>query len=526
MGNSKKIEEITIKIDANKEILQTMPQNNVKNKAKYQEKINELKEEYKKYEEEILEIFNKRYNKAINIEKNKEIEVLENRLNTIDTVFSLLDEEKTSYERMELDKNIYKLGKYYKENLENVNAQIAICIKKFSEVGIDLSVADFSYSTYVQEYMKIFFEELEQGNVNSDKLKAKFEEIYWKCPDIIMHIELNFRNIYLNKQNIIDKYFEKEKNELLKKWDKTPNDIKNIYLDLKKQKIEKMSIDKKNLMDCFLDGTLDTKRFTKDQIKANFLKLLPQDIVSQINENEEVVANISKFLNSLYEYRDYMKFKFIVDDMKQYYKDKDKYKKAYVETKKKIEGLEKKLKKINKKLTSRGLFGNKKETPKQTIEQTNLIKEIKDLYKELDLNKFYQKVATDLSDNSTIYNALNLALAYYDYLISCMIKNNKTITQEEMDLQVEELKKFLSSPYNTIINNITILEEKDIALIIKDRYKLLNFIVEKEDLNINNLDNLISTLEDIQIGINLSKAEIKIDDIEQLINLKKILKLK
>ena len=69
-------------------------------------------------------------------------------------------------------------------------------INKFSKVGIQVSLDDFDYSLYVKNYMKTFFQELEKGNVNSERLKEKFEEIYWKCPDIIVHIELNIRNIY------------------------------------------------------------------------------------------------------------------------------------------------------------------------------------------------------------------------------------------------------------------------------------------------------------------------------------------
>ena len=68
--------------------------------------------------------------------------------------------------------------------------------------------------------------------------------------------------------------------------------------------------------------------------------------------------------------------------------------------------------------------------------------------------------------------------------------------------------------------NIT--EEKDVALIIKDRYKLLNFTVEKEDLDINNIDSLIETLENIQIGINMKKAGLDAKNIEQLCKIKEL----
>ena len=71
MGNSKKIEEMIARIETSKEVLSTMPKNNEKNKAKYKAKIEELQKEYQKYQEDIIEIFNKRYQEAINIQKNK-----------------------------------------------------------------------------------------------------------------------------------------------------------------------------------------------------------------------------------------------------------------------------------------------------------------------------------------------------------------------------------------------------------------------------------------------------------------------
>ena len=221
--------------------------------------------------------------------------------------------------------------------------------------------------------------------------------------------------------------------------------------------------------------------------------------------------------------KNYINFKFILEDVKEHYKQKEQYKKIYAETKKKIDADESKLRKLNKKSQSKGLFG-KKDPTKQTAEQNKKILEIKELYKKLELDKFYNKIYTEVSDNSTIYDVLNLASCYYDYLVECIIKNNKTITQEEIDELIQKLNEFLKSPYNTIINNITILEEKDLGVIIKDRYKLLDFNLEKEDVSADNIDNMISLAKEIKIGFNIEKAGLDIKNIEELCELKKLLK--
>ena len=140
------------------------------------------------------------------------------------------------------------------------------------------------------------------------------------------------------------------------------------------------------------------------------------------------------------------------------------------------------------------------------------------------MNEFYNKIYTDLNENSTIYDVLYLANAHYYYLVDCFIRNNQEISQEEIDDNVEALNNFLLNPYNTVIYNIPFLEQKDLAVIIKDRYRLLNFKVEKENLSEDNIDSLIDLLKNVCTGINIREAKLDIEEIEELCKIKKILK--
>ncbi len=525
MENSKKLDELISKIEADKEVLSVMPKNNKKNKELYKQEMENLKVEFQQYKNDVEKIIKQKYEKELKVQENKEIEVLDGRINSIEGTLDILDGVKTSYEKLELDKIIYRISKYYKENLENVNNQILSCINKFSKIGINLTVDDFNYSSFVTDYMKTFFEELNKDDINSKRIKEKFEKIYWKCPEIITHIELNIRNIYLKKQTIIDKYFENEKNKLLKEWGKTPKEILNIYEDLKRQKIEKKETDKKYLLNQFLDGKLNISNYEEKKLKSNYLKILPEELVATRKENDEVNSNIYKFLNSLKEYRSYMEFKFIIEDVKENYKNKENYKKSYLDTRKKIENLEKKLKKYNKKSVSKGIFGKKKENSKEILEKDALIDEIKKLYNELDLHRFYNKMYQNLNDNSTVYDALSLVCGSFCYLMHCIKKYNEGITSQETEEKLYKLYKFLNSPYNTLIKNLTILEEKDIERIIADRYILQDFMVKREDIDENNIEVLISVLEEIKVGANLKKAGLKSENIEQLCAAKKLFKL-
>ena len=518
-----KTEEILEKIAASKEILSTMPKNNPKNIEIFKDKLDELEKEYTTYQDEVSNELKKRYEKAVKKTENKEIENLQTRIKTITYILELLNEEKTSYEKMELDRSIFTISRYYKENFESVNEQIQICIDKFSKVGIELSLEDFNYSIYVKDYMKTFFQELKKGDIHSEKIEEKVKYIYSKCPEIMIHIELNMRNIYFKNESIIDKYFEKEKSEKLKKANITLKEINKSYIDLNKQLMEKVAIEPRIIQEKFLSGKCNISNLESEKLKTDITKLLPKEIVENSDENEEVEGNIINFLNSLQEYQNYLKFKFIIDDIKQYYEEKENYKKVYVETKKEIESLEKQLNKLNRKANKRGFFGIKKVTSGQTQETKELIQTIKEKYKELDMNKFYNKIYADINKNSTIYDILNLANSYYVYLTTCIINHFKNIKPEEINEKVKELDKFLNNPYNAMIKHTSFMEENDLALIIADKYKLLHFTIDKQDLDEKHLGALIAKLENIQMAINIRRANLKIEDIKELCEIKKLL---
>lgn len=519
---NKKTNEIIEKIEAEKEILKTMPKNNKKNIKKYSEKIEELKNEYSNLNNKITKEMNKRYQIAISIENNPEINKINAELNKIEKILLILNEQQTSYEKMGLDKIIYKIDKYYKGNLEDINEQIYLAIQKFEEVGIKLKLSDFNYSIFVSQYMETFFDDKTKGDKKAKKLQQKFEEVYWKCSDIIIHIELNLRKIYMKNENDIDKYFEKEKNNIIRQYEKKREDIKKMYEQKVIKRDKEIERDKKQILDDFLNQKLNVADFEEEKIKSNYSKLLPE-LSDEEFMNEDVQKGIKEFLRSLYEYRNYLKFEFIIKDIQKYYKEKEKYKNSYKEAKKKVEDIEKKIKKINKKATRKGIFKKTTKKLKQTPEQKQITAEAINAYKEMELNKFYNKIYSILRDDSTIYETLELASSYYNYLTKCIIENNSTITQDKIDRLIDELKLFLKNPYINIINNLTILEENDIAMIIKDRYKLLNFNIDKDDLDEKKLNGLIKILENIEVNYNLKILGLDIKKIGELIEIKQVL---
>jgi len=66
----------------------------------------------------------------------------------------------------------------------------------------------------------------------------------------------------------------------------------------------------------------------------------------------------------------------------------------------------------------------------------------------------------------------------------------------------------------------------NIAIIISDRYKLLNFNIQKDDINEENLDNLIDSLNKIKNYYEIEQAGIDINTIKFVCKADKILKAK
>src|SRR5574344_163023 len=182
-------------IKAIKDNLNVLTHNNNKTLLKYNEYIEENQKKYTEKLNLVKEEITKRYNKIENIKLNNDIEKLNE--NNLDFDFlQTLNERVSSYAKMNLDV-------FYKDNLDEVNNVLKEILIKFKEVGIKLTSNDFTYSNYVNSYMKVFFNSMSDSNL----LHKSFESLYWECPDLITQIELNFKSLYLRNEKIINKYY-------------------------------------------------------------------------------------------------------------------------------------------------------------------------------------------------------------------------------------------------------------------------------------------------------------------------------
>ena len=325
------------------------------------------------------------------------------------------------------------------------------CINKFNEVGITLTSDDFNYSIFVNEYMKAFFDNMQ--NINSKIMKDKFEEIYWKCPNLIIHIELNFRYIYMNNKKTIDRYYKKQTEQVSKKVGLTAQEIEEKINNLQEKYNEDIKLDKYILTKKFLDGTLNCKEYEKEKIRDEYLKVLPEDIIEGFSDEkiEEATKNAIKFLHNLNEYKQYLQFEYILKDVKKKYQESSQYKNSYNETRKNILANEKKLRKLKK-----GLLKKNNKKDEQIAEYNDIILETKALYKQLDKDEFYIKIINNLTPSSTIYDVLKFASEFHNYLVECIIANNEESDMNQIENIISSFEEFINSPYNIVYVEIYI----------------------------------------------------------------------
>lgn len=519
-------------ISTNKEVLSVLPVNTKKNRAKYVEKVDEFIEEAEQINKSIWNTIQDRYDSILDVVENPKISELSKSIESIKDI-ELFNELNTPFEKLGFDKINHSLDCFFEGNLELVNKNIKLFLEKFRDYGIILTENDFHYSQYTNDYMKVFFEETSDGSLTSEKLKKTFETIYWKCPDIVIHIELNMRYLY----NINSKKFEKELKErndrTLKNMTLDKNGLVRRYFELNKELIKLKRLDSKYIIEKFTNGEWKSKDFNDKEMANLYNRICSLNYYSLSPEKQtEVNKSIGKLLNTLQEYNTYKKYKYILDDLKERCKNKDSFKTQYDEKLKAVNKKEQALlkenennKKIIKRIKNPLFIFFKKKLERKVYEfpvaSNTQIKEIKKLYQELDDAGINLRIVEFVDDTCTLKYMLKIAVSFYTYVYNRVKEQYIDDPDINVDGEVQELIDFINQPYKVMLNNIKLIEESDITSIIANRYKILNLNVEKVDLE-ENLDELMQCVEKIVDYNNIQRSDVSMTDIEFVENVKPI----
>ena len=337
-------------ISTNKDVLNVLPINTKKNRKKYIEKVEELEETALKIKKVIWNEIEERYERYIDVVPNPKISELSKNIRSVEEI-DLFNELNTPYEKLGFDKITHNLDCFFEGNLDFVNENINAFINKFKDLGIELSEEDFNYSPYTNEYMKVFFEDgITSGDFSSEKLKKSFEKIYWKCPDIVTHIELNMRYLYYINSKKIEKELNSRNEKILSDMNLDKNGLVKNFFEMNKELLTLQRTDSKAILDKFLNDEWKIKDFGEKDMSVLYERLSAKNYFSASpKEQEEINDNFVKLLNTLYEYNAYIKYKFIIDDLKEKYKHKDTLQDSYEKKNKELRQKEQELLKENKK---------------------------------------------------------------------------------------------------------------------------------------------------------------------------------
>ncbi len=472
------------KIEINKEILSALPKNNEKNVSKYIEKSNSIYETYDEFKAKILAEIKNRFDSFNAFEKNPEINKLEDKLKDLETESVYFNSVNSPFEKTGLDKIIYSISKYYKGNLSKVNNDILKAINVFKDVGVTLDKDDFDYSECANSYMKVFFEEI--SDIESINLKRTFEKLYWKRPNIILDIELNFRKLYYKHEKQFESYIDKKQ----KAYTENGHANKQDYLSEYRQTVKEMD-SLSNKSDYNVLEELKNKKFKlADYNKESILKIYShfsyEKQPSYIN-----TSVILKLNGTLKEYRNYLEFKFVINNIKEIV-DKSEEKKE--NSKSKLKEIQKLESQLENSFTKSGFLAKFK---KSESNYSKIIDELKIKYQELDDMIFREKVNDRIKADSKIYDVFKISSSYYIYMVKSLKKEIENITDEEINDKVEKLIKFLMNPYNNLVNNLNAFEEYDIPMIVSDKYKLDGLNVTMEMLKPDNLEKIINQTDQI-----------------------------
>ena len=488
------------RIEAHKDVLSTLPKNNKKNIHKYQETIIELLDSYKKDSESIKEEILSRLGKFKDIHPSNKIDAYLEKINKIENNLYLLSDFNSSYEKVGLDRVLYAISKYYKSNLDVVNDNIYQCILIFQKVGVELSYKDFCYSYYIRDYMKVFFEHID--DYNCDVVRDTFSDIYWKCSDILMHLKVNFKFLYYKYKKHFDKYCDGKKKEFLV--GKSKEDVWREYFLLRRGLDDAMREDIYSIVCRFKKKELNIQDYSVSKVDGYYSDILDGDV------GDSAIQDCLNFYNSILEYKNYNEIKYILEDFRKIYSDKTNIKFESKNDLKEIQKIEGKLFKLNRKIDY--LRGKNKDFDKYSIMTLDYIKSLDSLYDAFAFHLFKERVSK-LEDSTTYYEVLDLVYSNYTYMVDCIKNQFEDITFDEIQKKIDFIGEILFNPYNTFMNHTTIMDDKDIRMVISDRYKLAGFKVSYDSFD-SDMDGIMDKISKILVYHSIDESNISVDDIK------------
>lgn len=496
-------------IEAKKTLISTMPVKTKGDIKKFNSRIETIESKYSLYKENVKKyIETKSKSFAIKKESNN-IETLEKNVKKYDEIKDVLNPLNSYFEKLGFDSLVYLIRNYSDFNFKSLNDIINQFLDKFEMVGIKLSDSEFNYTCYVNEYMTSFLDVRKSKKPDYDKVSQVFEQIYWVNPEIIQHIELNFRRLIKKYKKNFESYILKLKKQIMednniKSYEECLPLVNDAYRELEKAKKENIV----DILDLSKSATIDINSYFPEN--KTRISTFDGFMINPVDKNDKSIMdkfyeNMERLKLNVIEYMNYSKFLPLIEDFKDNYKSliptstkNSSLGKELKNIETEINTKESKLDALNKKIipSKLSIFGKKNENSIKLlkIESIKLSKDLYELYKKYDNEYFKEKVISVLNGSMTVPELLNLYYSF-EYFKKEAIKRVYAITSYDEILKYhEEFNLFAKNPNNIVITGISIFEDSSISKVIMNKYRLYNINLDEDILNPDNLSVLLDKI--------------------------------
>lgn len=550
------LEFIENDIDAKKTLLSNLPLKTKTNKKKFNEVLESIEEKYSDCKNDVKNYLMAKNRSFAIKEDDKNIDKLKEKVTSLEEIRVLLNPSNTYIEKLGFDTLLYQINRYYKFSFDFdfFNEILNSFIDKFEEAGVKLSGGDFDYTCYVHEYMSSFMEVRYSKTKKYDKVSEIFEKIYWANPEIIEHIENNFRKLIREHSKDFESHISSLQKRALKE-----NDISNYEDCIEKLKAVYKELAEKDtesvydIVNLAQNGGFDINHYLEDSKirKLAYESLIPNTIDYNDKKEMEKICNIlEKLKTNLFEYDHYLEFKLLFNTFKEEYKslvpedkidDNDKKdKKEIIKDKKDskeltslktiekdIEEKEKKLEKLNKKIFGGShLFmetKNESDIKMLKTDSIKMAKELHELYKNYENEYFKEKILNALYSSMTISEVLHLYYSFDYFKKESIEKVYNIVDYNELVRLNNNFDTYAKNPTNVVITGIPIFDENSIAKVIANKYKLNSINVNDSDFSPENLKSVLNKILLILRVNKIENSETTLDKIWFMVQVEKII---
>ena len=247
---------------------------------------------------------------------------------------------------------------------------------------------------------------------------------------------------------------------------------------------------------------------------------IDKKINSYFSEDSYSYDNLLKLYQTLFEYNLLIKYHYLFVDMKDRLDKKDTFKDLKQKALKEIMASEGKIKKLNGEQTGKGLF-KKKSNEKWLFNYNTVLNDIILKYDNFDDSSINDIIYNKLSLDSTVVQVLEFVSANYLYFVKLSKVQDENMTITDITDKFEELKNDVNNHRFMLLNNLALLDEKQMKQIIVDKYNL-----EHINLTIESLepDNVLKTIGDIKLLIDyedMVMSKINLDTVKLYFDMNK-----